>query len=415
MRTTKKLLSLLVVVVCTFNTGEQLHAQWSRTAIAGTNAVVCLTASGDGTKLFAGMNGAGVFYSSATGTTWTSANTALDGSSVRAMAVSGAHLFTGTDKGVFQTVSATVGDPLWKGWSRKNFGLLDSNITSLAVSTDGAYLFAGTGSGVYRSSDFGTRWNISNAVLATTYVNALAVSGASLFAATLSGIFRSSDNGTTWTPANTGLTNTNVFTIGVSTSGILVGTDDGIFMSTNNGASWEAKNAGLTHTDVNCIFVDGTKLFVGTFSGGVFFSSDKGTTWKAINTGLTTAVVNALIVYGSNLFAGGSGIWKRPAIEVVTNNDQPSAGLPTHFSLQQNYPNPFNPSTTIAFTIPTQSMVVLKVYDAYGKEVATIQNGDLAAGEYSRQWNAAGFTSGMYFYRLHAGSYVETKRLILLK
>jgi hypothetical protein len=93
------------------------------------------------------------------------------------------------------------------------------------------------------------------------------------------------------------------------------------------------------------------------------------------------------------------------------------------FYLEQNYPNPFNPSTAISFGLPSQSFVSLKVFDALGREVATIISEELSAGYYSRQWNAANMASGIYFYRLQArqisggqvGVFTETKKLILLR
>lgn len=89
--------------------------------------------------------------------------------------------------------------------------------------------------------------------------------------------------------------------------------------------------------------------------------------------------------------------------------------IPNIYTLQQNYPNPFNPSTNISFTLPYQSHVSLKVYDILGKEVATLVNEVKAAGSYTKQWNASQFASGVYFYRLTAGSFYETKKLLLLK
>jgi hypothetical protein len=83
--------------------------------------------------------------------------------------------------------------------------------------------------------------------------------------------------------------------------------------------------------------------------------------------------------------------------------------------LLQNYPNPFNPSTTISFSLPKRSFVSLKIYDLIGREIATIVSEELPAGNYSRQWIAESFTSGVYFYRLEAGSFIETKKLILLR
>jgi dienelactone hydrolase len=85
------------------------------------------------------------------------------------------------------------------------------------------------------------------------------------------------------------------------------------------------------------------------------------------------------------------------------------------FLLEQNYPNPFNPSTTIQFSIPHSAHVDLKVFNSVGQEVATLASEELVAGTYTRQWNAARSASGVYFYRLQAGGFTETKKLILVK
>jgi hypothetical protein len=96
--------------------------------------------------------------------------------------------------------------------------------------------------------------------------------------------------------------------------------------------------------------------------------------------------------------------------------------LPAKFALLQNYPNPFNPSTAISFSLPSKSFVLLKVFDVMGREVATLVNEELAAGNHYRQWDASNVSSGVYFYRLSArttsgqsGSFVETKKLVLLR
>ena len=88
---------------------------------------------------------------------------------------------------------------------------------------------------------------------------------------------------------------------------------------------------------------------------------------------------------------------------------------PAKFSLSQNYPNPFNPSTTISFSLPSKSIVSLKVFDLTGQEIAAIVSQELSAGTYSRQWFAANMSSGIYFFRLQAGTYTETKKLVLLR
>ena len=96
-----------------------------------------------------------------------------------------------------------------------------------------------------------------------------------------------------------------------------------------------------------------------------------------------------------------------------------TVGAPTKFELAQNYPNPFNPTTTINYAIPKVSesgvAVQLKVYDALGREVATLVNGKQTAGEYSVKFDASKMTSGIYFYTLRAGNFVQTRKMILMK
>jgi len=89
--------------------------------------------------------------------------------------------------------------------------------------------------------------------------------------------------------------------------------------------------------------------------------------------------------------------------------------LPAVFALEQNYPNPFNPSTTIRYGLPHRSGVQLTVFNTLGQQVALLQNEELDAGFYQVQFNASGLSSGVYFYRLSAGDFMETKRLLLLR
>ncbi len=104
-----------------------------------------------------------------------------------------------------------------------------------------------------------------------------------------------------------------------------------------------------------------------------------------------------------------------PDVESVKNNNNNS--VPLTFKLAQNYPNPFNPSTTLRYTIPKQSLVTLKIYDALGRLVATLVNEVEPAGNHSVVFNADKFkiTSGIYFYTLKAGEFTQTKKLVLMK
>ena len=88
---------------------------------------------------------------------------------------------------------------------------------------------------------------------------------------------------------------------------------------------------------------------------------------------------------------------------------------PKNFMLHQNYPNPFNPVTTIRYELPKGSKVVVKIYDILGREVATLFNGYEKAGKHDVKWNALNFASGIYFYSIRAGNFVQTKKMLLLK
>jgi len=88
---------------------------------------------------------------------------------------------------------------------------------------------------------------------------------------------------------------------------------------------------------------------------------------------------------------------------------------PGNFSLSQNYPNPFNPLTNIEFDVPKSSFVKLTVYDVQGRAVETLVNSELSRGKYKADWNAANFSSGVYFYKLESDGFVQTKRMILIK
>lgn len=88
---------------------------------------------------------------------------------------------------------------------------------------------------------------------------------------------------------------------------------------------------------------------------------------------------------------------------------------PADFRLEQNYPNPFNPVTSIEFTVPLRTNVILTVFNSLGKEITMLASGEYAPGKYKVTWNAAGISSGVYFYTMKAGNFMQTKKLLLVK
>jgi len=99
----------------------------------------------------------------------------------------------------------------------------------------------------------------------------------------------------------------------------------------------------------------------------------------------------------------------------ITGIKQIASTIPDRFELYQNYPNPFNPSTTIKYDLARKTRVKLVVYDILGREVSTLVDETQKSGSYRVVWNASQFASGVYLYRLQAGNYSTTKKLLLLK
>ena len=99
----------------------------------------------------------------------------------------------------------------------------------------------------------------------------------------------------------------------------------------------------------------------------------------------------------------------------VTGVEDEDYILPEDYILYQSYPNPFNPTTTIKYSIPNSGAVSLKIFDILGREVEVLLDEYRSAGTYSVEFNASRFASGVYFYQIHSGNFIETKKMVLMK
>ena len=174
----------------------------------------------------------------------------------------------------------------------------------------------------------------------------------------------------------------------------------------------------------------------GTTAIGFAKSADMGITWlkdagnPIITQGTSGSWDYGRIETGSILFKGdelkiyydgsGSVTGNMGRVGLATSPFEPVSvddeqTQPTEFTLEQNYPNPFNPSTTFRYSILTQSKVVIKIYDILGNEIATLMDEEKSVGTYELTWNAASLSSGVYFYQLTAGDFIQTHKMILIK
>ena len=242
------------------------------------------------------------------------------------------------------------------------------------------------------------------------------------------------DNGANWNLTGVGVDGNS---FAVSDNNIYTG-DWYFYHSSDYGLSWSQINNPFLTRRILSVALSGSNLFSGIEDSSVFLSTDNGISWTAVNEGLPDTLgifwssASPLVTNNSYIFTGilesgdwsetnnisyngGEGVWRRPLSEMITSVSDQKSTLPQNFSLQQNYPNPFNPSTTIRYEIPERSFVTIKVYDILGKEIDTFVNEEKPSGTYEVEFDARNLPSGIYFYQLKAGSFVETKKMILLK
>ena len=194
----------------------------------------------------------------------------------------------------------------------------------------------------------------------------------------------------------------------------------------NGGMNWFSTYLMPTYVDMDRILIVGNEAYI-TYTdkislhyGNILksFSGASGTQWYMLQTVFSNTA--PALTFGSStiLYAVGTG----GRILKSTNSGGDPIGVqpvnsevPQNFSLSQNYPNPFNPVTNIEFSLPQSSNINLTVFNAAGKQVAEITNGYYTAGIYKADFDASDLSSGVYFYKLTADKFTETKKMILVK
>ncbi|MEO8446893.1 MAG: YCF48-related protein [bacterium] len=173
--------------------------------------------------------------------------------------------------------------------------------------------------------------------------------------------------------------------------------------------SFSAGGIKVSTIDSNFVYVSG---------GGGFFSKSEngGATWSQMYSPVRNNIYDLFFINKDTGFAcGDSGVVLRIINASTVGVNNISNEIPSDFKLHQNYPNPFNPTTIINYQLPKFSNVSLKVYDILGNEVVTLVNEKQNAGIYEAEFDGSGLASGIYFYRIDAGEFIQTKRMTLVK
>jgi hypothetical protein len=377
-----------------------------------TVSALAVTVNGSGdTSIFAGMSGinvGGVYLLTNNGTNWTEVDSGLTNTQIAALAACGDNIFAGTRSGVFRSTNNGI------NWTAIDSGLTNNGpiptIYSLSILPNGkcsTNLFAGTWNGVYQSTNNGTSWNAINSGLPiNTPIYALAIlpngkGDTNLFAGTIHGVWQHPFS--QWTP-----------TISLNQYSIEFGSPPSTWKQTKT-ATLKITCGSLAQLIIDSVYTM-TKWFV---VASVQDTIAEGDTVSL----LISFTPDSLSVpqYYDTLFIISNSIYSlikvplRGIIEIPISVSQSGSDIPNIFGLSQNYPNPFNPTTIINYQLPVSNFVTLKVYNILGREVEILVNEKKNAGNYSIAFNAAKLSSGVYFYRLQAGSFTETKKLILLR
>ncbi len=236
-------------------------------------------------------------------------------------------------------------------------------------------------------------------------------------------IYRTTDGGTSWMSAvlQPGSSSITALYFNSGSFGLIGCADGSIYRSTNGAVSWAASPTVLPSAVIGISGLTNSSECWAASGQNIYRTYDGGQTWfldqffgYAGSEQLNHMSLAGPSNYGHGWAVGNNGMivrFFRPITEVPANSPE----IPSKFVLYQNYPNPFNPGTRIGFRIQETGFVSLKVFDVLGREVVTLVNEEMTAGGHERAFDGRDLSSGIYFYRLQASGFVQTRKLLLLK
>lgn len=329
--------------------------------------------------------------------------------------VSGENLFRSEDEGrTWQIVDTGLFEDYYRGVLINSF----DHIIVGACWEEGGF----TKCGIIRSEDDGTTWQKTISGQYTVLWNFLLDPSGNIYASIGANddlyIYRSTDNGNSWDLISE--IETVFVSMAITSHGLLFGAarwePAGIYRSSDGGVSWNL--VGLDSIDVRSIVINSNNIiYAATYGDGIFHSVDNGSTWVELNTGIEHQqyVMSLSSDNSGHLYAGTwyGGVFKS---NQTTTSIQESRMYKSYtFDLLHNYPNPFNPITTIEYSLFHTGDVSLIIYNLLGEEVARLVSEVQQKGNNKVIWDASNVSSGIYFYRLQAGNFVQTRKMILLK
>jgi photosystem II stability/assembly factor-like uncharacterized protein len=321
------------------------------------------------------------------------------------------NMFAGSERGLFRS---TDKGNTW-GWISSIFAY------RLNKDIEGRIYALNFNGGIYRTSDGGNLWVRIDNGFTYSQTRALTVDiEGRIYAGTFGGmIYVSEDDGVSWRKLyQSSSSNQYMFIsrIAIADNGYIFATsnEEGVLRSTDNGENWQKMNHGLGWLNTGPLEVHKEKIYTATTEKKIYMSENYGEDWINVSDNMYLCAFRHILSYDNNLYlATDESVWKSnpDSLTSVTEDEI----KPKDYFLSQNYPNPFNPSTTIKYSLPQTGRVTLSIYDLIGREVIKLINEEKPAGEYETQWNASSHPSGVYFMRMQAGEFGETRKIVLVK
>jgi len=270
---------------------------------------------------------------------------------------------------------------------------------------------------ILRTSTGGTYWELSDRTYPDSFRKVQFTSADTGWIGAYIGLYQTTNSGLSWTEINN-YTVVDLFFWNQQIGWLSRREDTGdtrILKTIDGGLSWESQAYGATYHKI--FFRNELKGWIVGYGGEIKQTINGGENWVLQESNTTRRLLSVFFVTDNIGWTVGEygTILKTITGGITDVNNESTIDVPTVFSLSQNFPNPFNPTTKIKYAISKRQYATLKVFDVLGNEVASLVNEEKPAGSYEVKFSATDLPSGVYLYRLQAGSLVETKKMILLR
>jgi photosystem II stability/assembly factor-like uncharacterized protein len=286
---------------------------------------------------------------------------------------------------------------------------------------------------IYKTADGGLEWDtVFSATVQNTAIGSLffinnSVGWALCRNYSQTYIYKTTDEGNNWQELAVNDFSLNSICFNNENIGLAVGKDGVVIRSTDGGFNWDTVYNLYECRFESVYFIDSGKAIVVGREGNHIFETegnfgiillvdDAGGVCSIKQQSWTPGLNDVYFLSnGTGWAVGDAGTIIKTGEGVSFVEEEEIDEIPTDYSLSNNFPNPFNPSTKIRYSVPKTSRVSIKVYDILGNEIETLVKGEKSAGTYELSWYAEKSSSGIYFYRIQAGDFIETKKMMLLK